>query len=134
MEDKIEAIPASMEKFLGCSGKMVKPSPESVRSVVQKVRNGELLTLGQLRESLAKEFSVQTACPASTTKALQVLSNEDSPVCYWRVIKQKGELISKYPGGVEGHAGLLEQEGFKVDFGKKTPVVVGYETKLSKLT
>lgn len=134
MEDKIETIPESMEKFLGCSGKMVKPSPESVKSILQKVRKGTLLTLGQLREGLAKDFSVQTACPASTTKALQFLSNEEVPVCYWRVIKQKGELINKYPGGVEGHAKMLEREGFKVDFSKKAPFVVDYETKLSKLT
>lgn len=134
MEDKIEAIPEKMESFFGCSGKMVKPSPESVKSIVQKIPKGRLLTLDQLRASLAKAFSVQTACPAGTTKALQILSKENAPVCFWRVIKKKGELINKYPGGVEGHAKLLEREGFDVDFSKKTPFVVGYETKLSKLT
>lgn len=134
MEDKIEVIPKTMEKFFGCSGKMVKPSPETVKSVVRKIRKGKLVTLNQLREKIAKDFSVQTACPASTTKSLQILSKEDDSICYWRVIKQKGELIAQFPNGVKGHAVLLEKEGFEIDLSKKTPVVMGYETKLSKLT
>ncbi|VAW45838.1 hypothetical protein MNBD_GAMMA02-742, partial [hydrothermal vent metagenome] len=54
-------------------------------------------------------------------------------VCYWRVIKKKGELIAKFPNGVEGHALLLQKEGFEIDFSKKNPVVVGYEANLVKL-
>ena len=134
MEDKIEVIPKTMEKFFGCSGKMVKPSSETVKAIVRKIRKGKVVTLDQLREKLSKDFSVQTACPASTTKALQVLSTEDKPICYWRIIKKKGELITKFPGGVKGHAALLEKEGFEIDFTKKNPVVKGYETKLEKLT
>lgn len=123
-----------MEKFFGCSGKMVKPSSGTVKAIVKKIRKGKVVTLDQLREKLAKDFSVQTACPASTTKALQALSTADKPVCYWRVIKKKGELFPKFPGGVEGHAFLLEKEGFEIDFSQKNPVVVGYENKLSKFT
>lgn len=132
-KDRIETIPETMEKFLGCSGKMVKPSTDTVKAIVRKIRKGKLVTLEQLREKLAGEFGVQTACPASTAKALQLLSKEDQPVCYWRVIKKKGELIAKFPKGCEGHAALLQNEGFEIDFGKKNPVVVGYEAKLDKL-
>ena len=131
MEDKIEDIPKTMEKFFGCSGKMIKPSEDSVKAIVKKIRKGKVVTLDQLRDKLAMDFNVETACPASTTKALQNLAKEGS-VCYWRVIKKKGELISKFPNGVEGHAKLLEAEGFEIDFSKKTPVVVDYEAKLSK--
>ena len=133
-EDKIEVIPKTMEKFFGCSGKMVKPSTDTVKEVVRKIRKGKLATLEQLREKIASDFGVETACPASTTKALQVLSKESRPVCYWRIVKKKGELISKFPEGVEGHASLLEKEGFEIDFGKKNPVVVGYDKKLIKLS
>lgn len=131
MEDTIEAIPNTMEKFFGCSGRMVKPSTKTVKSIIKKVPKGKLLTLSQLRERLSKQFSVETACPACTTKALQILSKEDKPVCYWRVIKKKGELINKYPGGVKGHAELLECEGFKINFSRKNPTVVDFETRLS---
>ena len=134
LENKIESIPKTMEKFFGCSGKMVKPSPDTVKAVVRKIRKGKLVTLNQLREKIANDFAVQTACPASTTKALQTLSKEEKPICYWRVIKPKGELIAKFPNGVRGHALLLENEGFEIDFNKKSPVVVGYEAKLGKFT
>lgn len=134
MEDKIEIIPKAMEKFMGCSGKMIKPSTATVKAIVQKIRKGKLVTLGQLREKLAKDFAVQTACPASTTKSLQLLAKEDETVCYWRVIKNKGELIAKFPDGVKGHALLLENEGFEIDFSKKNPVVMDYKDKLGKLS
>jgi len=131
-KDEIETIPKTMEKFFGCSGKMVKPSTDTVKAIVKKIRKGKLATLEQLRGKLASDFGVQTACPASTTKALQVLSKEERPVCYWRVVKKKGELIAKYPNGVEGHASLLQKEGFEIDFSKKNPMVVGYDSKLTK--
>ena len=132
-EPVITDIPLTMEKFLGCSGKMVKPTTDVVKAIVQKVQKGKLVTLEQIREKLAREFSVETACPASTVKALQILSGEEQPVCYWRVIKKKGELISKFPNGIEGHASLLQKEGFEINFRKKNPVVVNYEAKLLKL-
>ena len=131
--NKIESIPKTMEKFLGCSGKMVKPSLNSVKNVVKKIRKGKLVTLEILREKLATDFNVQTACPASTTKMLQILSKEEHPICYWRAVKKKGELLSKFPDGVEGHAALLECEGFEIDFSKKNPIVIGYQDKLFKL-
>ena len=132
-EDIIEAIPKTMEKFFGCSGKMVRPSVATVKGVLKKVRKGRLVTLEQVREKLAKDFGVQTACPASTIKALQLISKEPRPVRYWRVIKKNGELMTKYPNGIDGHASLLKREGFKIDNSKKKPLVVGFESKLSKL-
>ena len=30
---------------------------------------------------------------------------------YWRCLKKNGELNAKYPGGLEGHRKLLEEEG-----------------------
>lgn len=47
--------------------------------------------------------------------------------------KEKGELIAKFPKGVDGHASLLQDDGFEIDFSKKNPVVVDYEAKLTKL-
>jgi len=131
-EDIIESIPKTMEKFFGCSGKMVKPSMVTVKAIIKTIRKGKLVTLEQIREKLASDFNVQTTCPASTTKALQLLSKEVKPVCYWRVVKKNGELIAKFPKGIEGHASLLQKEGFAINFNKKTPVVVGFESKLSK--
>ncbi len=134
MDNKIETIPSTMEKFFGCSGKMIKPSANTVSAIVKKIRKGRVVTLDQLRERLANDFNVQAACPASTTKALQILAKEDKPVCYWRVVKKNGELIAKFPKGVEGHGALLESDGVEIDFNKKSPVVVEYKKRLDKLT
>lgn len=129
-EPVITDIPASMEKFFGCSGKMIKPSLDNVKEIVQNVKKGELITLEQIREKLAREFSVESTCPASTVKALQILSKEEKPVCYWRTVKKNGELISKFPNGVEGHAFLLQKEGFEINFDKKNPTVANFNSKL----
>ncbi len=40
--------------------------------------------------------------------------NRDFDVPYWRTLKADGCLNEKFPGGVEFHKGLLENEGFKV--------------------
>jgi len=134
MEDKIEVIPKTMEKFFGCSGSMVKPSTETVKKLVQKIDKGNVATLDQLRTKLSKDFKVEATCPASTTKALKILSTEESSICYWRVIKKEGELISQFPDGVKGHAELLEKEGIEIDFSKNKPVVKDYQNKLSEFT
>ena len=101
-----------MEKFLGCSGQMIKPSFKTVKSIVNKIDKGSLMTLEQLRAKLAEQNKVETACPASTLKALKAMSNEDNPTCYWRVIKKDGMLISQFSGGIVSHSWLLEKEGF----------------------
>lgn len=132
MEDIIESIPKTMEKFLGCAGQMVKPSPDTVEALVGKVKKGKLATISQLREKIARDFNVDAACPAATLKALQLISKKEQAKCFWRIVKEKGELISKFPGGVEGHAELLQREGHKIDFSKKVPVVADYGSKLSK--
>lgn len=41
MSDEIQAIPKTMEKFFGCSGEMVKPSLESVETLMKKVPKGK---------------------------------------------------------------------------------------------
>lgn len=130
MEDTIETIPKTMEKFFGCSGQMIKPALDTVKVLVEDIQKGKLVTIEQLRDKLASDFRVQTACPASTMKALQILSKEQKPICYWRVVKKKGELISKFPNGIDGHALKLKSEGFEIDISKKNPVVVDYEAKL----
>jgi hypothetical protein len=134
MENKIEDIPKTMEEFFGCSGKMVKPSTETVKALVQLIHKGDLTTIDLIREKIADDFKVKVTCPASISKALKLLSNESNPICYWRILKRKGELISQFPNGLEGHASLLEDEGFEIDKSKKKPVVLSYETNLFNFT
>lgn len=127
----IETIPSTMEIFFGCSGEMVKPSTDTVATTVEKIPKGQLVTLEQIRGKIASDFNVETTCPASTMKALHTLSKFEKPICYWRVIKKKGELIAKFPNGTAGHAVMLENEGFEIDYSRKNQAVVDYENKLT---
>ena len=129
-KDIIQDIPKGMEKFFGCSGKMVKPSIQTVESKVKLIGRGQLATLSQLQQTIADDFSVQTACPASITKALQILSKVETPICYWRLVKKKGQLISKFPDGMEGHAMHLELEGFSINREKKSWSVIDFGNNL----
>ncbi len=49
---------------------------------------------------------------------------------YWRLIKEKGKLNDKYPGGAERHAQLLKDEGFEIVSVRGKPVVKDYEKNL----
>ena len=49
-------------------------------------------------------------------KALEAIAHDSSKnVAYWRVINKNGQLIARFPRGVEGHATLLRQEGYTID-------------------
>jgi len=129
-KDIIELIPKTMEKFFGCSGRMVRPSIKTVKAIIRKVDQGKIATLEQLKEKIANDFGVQRTCPATLNKALKELSLQEKPICYWRVVKKNGELISLFPGGVEGQASLLKKEGLEINFKRKNPIVVSFQAKL----
>ena len=129
-QDEITAIPKTMEKFFGCSGKMIKPCAATVEALLKKIPKGKLATTELIRAKIASDFNVQTTCPAATDKALQAIANDKKRIAYWRVIKKKGELIAKLPGGVEGHATLLKKEGFNINDKGKTPKVIDFEERL----
>ena len=121
MNDLIEPVPKTMEKFFGTSGNMVKPSIKTVEVHVSAIPKGKLAIIDDLRTKIAETFGVERACPASTTKALKILSTEKPDFPYWRIVKKKSELISQFPGGVDGHAQKLKKEGFSIDYSKKNP-------------
>jgi hypothetical protein len=53
---------------------------------------------------------------------------------YWRTLKSDVFLNEKYPGGLEAHKRLLEEENFRVIARGKKYQVVEYEKYLVKLT
>lgn len=114
-EDTIVAIPKTMEKYFGRSGKMLRPMPATVASLVEKIPEGRVATLDGLCKELARNFETEVACPATTEKSLCLAAAEsiarESHLPYWRVLRKSGELIRKFPDGIEGHAARLQQEG-----------------------
>ena len=133
-KNTIVDIPKTMEKFFGCSGKMVKPGLDAVIFAVKKIPKGNLITMSILCEKLAKKFKANVACPATTGKSLYEAASASvdkrEAVPFWRVIKTNGELNNKFPGGVEKQASLLRREGFDIVAFGKTCKVKNFESYL----
>lgn len=130
-QDIIVDIPKTMEKYFGCSGKMLKPSPDSVASLIKKIPEGQVATLDAICKSLAKKFKTEVTCPATTEKSLCLAAAEsvikNAPLPYWRVLKKNSELIRKLPNGIEGHAASLMKEGHKIASTSKSKCVEEFE-------
>ena len=123
-EDVIVDIPENRIKFFGGSGKMLLPSPATVAALIKEIPANKLITTELLRQKLTAQFNVQGTCPVTTQKALQAIAhNSSKSVAYWRIVNKNGGLIAKFPGGVEGHAALLRQEGYTIDTKGKIPKV-----------
>jgi len=138
-QDIIKDISESQIGYFGGPGKMVCPSRATVEALVRRIPESRIITTDLLRQELAEQFNVQGACPVTTHKALQAIANDAaadpaSDVAYWRVIKQSGQLIDRFPGGAEGQAALLMKEGFTIDSNGKAPKVSNFKRSLVHFT
>ena len=135
-QDIIVNIPKTMEKYFGCSGKMLKPSPKTVSSLVKMIPEGRVVTIDALCKILAKKFKTEIACPATTEKSLCLAATESvakkAHLPYWRVLKKNGELIRKFPNGPEGLTKNLIKEGHKIVSINKSKVVKDHDSVLHR--
>ena len=125
-------------------GRMLIPRPLDVDALIGEVREGNLVSVSQIRERLARDCEVDYTCPLTTGIFIRIaaeaaeedLSNGIQRITpYWRVIKADGSLNEKLPGGVEAQAIHLKQEGHTIDLGqgKKPPRVKDFEGSLQRL-
>jgi hypothetical protein len=124
--DKIQKIPSGLEKYLGV-GDMVLPSEETLRNELAKLPKGKLTTIPMLRESIANQLGVTTACPKTSLKMLRNMIHEKSSGAY-KVLNGKGELIASE---VELQSELLKSDGFEIDSSRSKPKVVNFKDKIS---
>lgn len=119
-----------MQKRFG-AGTMLIPKPLDVDAMIRHVPKGELMTLSDLRRSLAAEAGADVTCPLTAGIFLRIAAEtaeEDARAGkkritpYWRVVRDDGTLIDKFPGGPEGQAEHLRAEGHTVLAGKKLKV------------
>jgi len=119
---KVVAIPPKMQKRFG-KGKMLVPSPIVIDRAVRKVKKGKLITPSLIRQMLAKEFKADTCCPLTTGIFLRICaeaaeeelsSGKKQITPWWRVVKDNGELLEKFPGATEKQAKKLKAEGFEI--------------------
>ena len=142
-EPKVVDTPPKMQKRFG-AGKMLVPTPALVDALMQKALPGKLVTVNQIRERLAEDFSVDSTCPLTTgifvriaaeaaEEYLQMGRKDITP--YWRVIRHDGSLNEKFPGGVEAQAKRLTEEGHIIEpgTGKRPPKIKDFEKSLVKL-
>jgi hypothetical protein len=132
-EDVIVDIPKDRLRFFGGAGKMLLPGPATVAALIEKVPAHKLITTSLLCQKLTEQFNVQGTCPVTTQKALQAVAHDPrSDVAYWRVIKANGGLMTRFPGGAEGQAERLRNEGFAVDGRGKASKVKNFEDSLMR--
>jgi hypothetical protein len=129
--DEIVDIPPNRIRYFGGTGKMLLPSPATIANVIKRIPQSKLLTTDLLRQELTDQFQVKGTCPVTTKKSLQALVNDpNTNVAYWRVIRPTGALMATYPGGIEGHASHLQNEGFIIDTNGKDAKVKDFLNSL----
>ena len=138
---KVEKITDKMSKRWG-TGTVVIPAPMEVDEVMRRVPEGKIITINEIRATLAKKHKATIGCPITTGIFAWVAANaaeeqrqkgKSNITPYWRTLKTGGIINPKYPGGVEAQKKLLEKEGHKVVQKGKRHIVVDYENSLAKL-
>jgi alkylated DNA nucleotide flippase Atl1 len=104
------------------AGRLLIASPLEVQEVIRRIPAGRVLRVSDLRAALALKFRADYTCPLTTGIFLRIVAEATHEergkagpmVPYWRVVRDDGELIDKFPDGVEGHAAKLATDGVDV--------------------
>jgi 6-O-methylguanine DNA methyltransferase, DNA binding domain len=124
------------------SGTMVIPAPSEVDDVMRKVPKGKLVTISEIRASLAKTHRATIGCPITTGIFAWIAAHAaEEAACegakritpYWRTLKSGGELNPKYPGGIPNLKRRLEAEGHRVIKKGERFLVADFEKALVRL-
>lgn len=121
---------ASIKKYGG--EKMYFAPPISYDMIMKRIPYGKVVTVGMIRDYLAKENDADFTDPITAGIFVSIAawasyqrSEDETP--YWRTLKANGELNPKYPGGVEAQRKKLEAEGHTI--GKKGRTNIKYYVK-----
>src|SRR5205809_4007837 len=132
---KLVDMPPRMQKRLG-AGTLLIPSPRDVEAVIRGIPQGEVMTVGRIRERLAAQYANTSACPLVTGIFVRIsaeAAEEDANrgktaiTPYWRVVKNDGSLNPKFPGGEAQQARHLRDEGIQTLRRGKKILVKGFE-------
>lgn len=99
--------------------KMYFAPPLSYDEIMKKIPYGKVITVGMIRDYLAKENGADFTDPITAGIFVSIAAwasyqrtEDETP--YWRTLKAGGELNPKYPGGVEAQREKLEAEGHAI--------------------
>ena len=119
---KVVEITGKMSKRWG-EGTVVIPALLEVDEIMKKVPQGKVITINEIRSTLAKRHGATIGCPITTGIfawiAAHAAEEEASAggrriTPYWRTVKTGGVLNEKYPGGIEAQREKLESEGHRI--------------------
>lgn len=136
---KVQRITGKMSKRWG-TGTVVIPAPIEVNEMMRKVPKGKLVTINEIRSTLARKHNATIGCPITTGIFAWIAANAAEEqrlhggkdiTPYWRTLKSNGAINEKYPGGAQGQKRLLEEEGHKVIRKGTKYVVADYEKFLA---
>ena len=127
---------ATIQKYGG--EKMFFAPPITYDQIMRAVPFGKVLTVGSIRQYLAKKNNADFTDPMTAGIFVSIAAWASYQRCedktpYWRTLKADGELNSKYPGGIEAQKEMLEAEGHTIiQKGRKNIkyYVKDYETSL----
>lgn len=114
-------VPQTMKRLAGM--KMLIPKPIDVDAHMRGVRKGSVMTLSTLRDRLAADAKVDICCPLTTgifARLAAEAAEEDRAegkariTPWWRMVRDDGTLIDKFPGGGKTQAQLLRDEGVEL--------------------
>ena len=135
---KVEKITGKMSKRWG-TGTVAIPAPREVNEIMKKVPKGKVITINEIRKTIAKKHKATIGCPitcgifawisAQAAEEEKAQGKKDITP-WWRTLKGEGVLNEKYPGGVENQRNLLEKEGHKIIQKGKKYIVVDYQKSL----
>ena len=121
---------------------VVLVNPSEVVDIMKKVPRGKVVTIVEICKHIAKVHGVKACCSLTTGIFIMTAANaaeeaaregKDFCVPYWRTLKAGGFLNKKYPGGLEAHKRLLEEEGFIIRGKGRKLFVDDYEKYLFAL-
>ena len=108
---------ATIKKYGG--EKMYFAPPRTYDEIMKKVPYGKVITVGMVRDYLAKENGADFTDPITAGIFVSIAAwasyqrtEDETP--YWRTLKANGELNPKYPGGIEAQREKLEAEGHAI--------------------
>lgn len=118
MEPKFVTLDAAGAARWGGSTMVVAPKKD-YDELIKKVPSGKLVTTKELRDSIAKKYGTEIACPLTAGIFTNIVAwasyqRKEGITPYWRVVKAKGELNNKFPEYPTLQKQKLEAEGFTI--------------------
>ncbi len=99
--------------------KMYFAPPITYDEIMRTVPYGKVITVGVIREYLAKKNNADFTDPMTAGIFISIAAwassqRTENETPYWRTLKTNGELNPKYPGGIEALREKLEAEGHTI--------------------